>query len=284
MQAQLTETRTKYQQDEAGLLADQKRQHATLRDLEDLVDDLVDDIIGTVRKEHTGFDNNWLPTFEFVLDAPANFVKYVGINTVVCQDNKMQIYFFSADELEVRAKMPRKFKIMDCMGNDRFILVALDKRNIQIFDRANYEVVKQMKTNDQILAVSYNDNRYFQCSGANGYRIFYDSQRSFKATQGDTRAHDILSAKTSCKFGQQFGLQAEDEILTDIGFDTWIKIDEQRENFYKFEFVGDEEKVTQIRLKGLDFTNIRHIVASPYFGMIDAHHVALMDNESNVRV
>jgi len=72
--------------------------------------------------------------------------------------------------------------------------------------------------------------------------------------------------------------------LTDIGFDTWIKIDEQRENFYKFEFVGDEEKVTQIRLKGLDFTNIRHIVASPYFGMIDAHHVALMDNESNVRV
>ena len=71
------------------MLADQKRQHATLRDLEDLVDDLVDDIIGTVRKEHTGFDNNWLPTFEFVLDAPANFVKYVGINTVVCQDNKM---------------------------------------------------------------------------------------------------------------------------------------------------------------------------------------------------
>jgi len=43
--------------------------------------------------------------------------------------------------------------------------------------------------------------------------------------------------------------------------------------------VGDEEKVTQIRLKGLDFTGIRHIVASPYFGMIDAHHVALMDNE-----
>ena len=38
--------------------------------------------------------------------------------------------------------MPRKFKVMDCMGNDRFILVALDKRNIQIFDRANYEVVK----------------------------------------------------------------------------------------------------------------------------------------------
>lgn len=55
-----------------------------MRDLEDLVDDLVDDIIGAVRKENTNFDNNWLPSYEFVLDAPANFVKYVGINTVVC--------------------------------------------------------------------------------------------------------------------------------------------------------------------------------------------------------
>jgi hypothetical protein len=73
----------------------------------------------------------------------------------------MQLYFFSADELEVRAKLPRKFKVFDAIGNDRFILVALDKRNIQIFDRANFEVVKQMKTTEQIIAVSYNDNRFF---------------------------------------------------------------------------------------------------------------------------
>ena len=44
---------------------DHKRQHATLSDLEDLVDDLVDEIIGSVRKEHTNFDNNWLPHYEF---------------------------------------------------------------------------------------------------------------------------------------------------------------------------------------------------------------------------
>ena len=73
----------------------------------------------------------------------------------------------------------------------------------------------------------------------NGYRIFYDVKRSFKATQGEARQHDILSAASSCKFGDQFGLQAEDEIFTDLAFDTWIKIDEQRENFYKFHFVGD---------------------------------------------
>ncbi len=77
----------------------------------------------------------------------------------------MQIYFFSADELEIRQKMPRKFKVFDAIGNDRFILVALDKRNIQIFDRANYEVVKQMKTSEQIISVCYNDDRYFQCAG-----------------------------------------------------------------------------------------------------------------------
>jgi len=35
-----------------------------------------------------------------------------------------------------------------------------------------------------------------------------------------------MSARASCKFGEQFGLQAEDEILCDIGYDTWIKIDE----------------------------------------------------------
>ena len=98
--------------------------------MEDLVDDLVDDIINAVRKEHTNFDNEWLPLYEFVLESPAQFVKYVGINTIICQDQRMQLYFFSADELEIKQKMPRKFKVFDCMGNDRFILVALDKRNI----------------------------------------------------------------------------------------------------------------------------------------------------------
>jgi len=101
-----------------------------MHDLEDLVDDLVDDIISSVRKEHTNFDNNWLPLYEFMLDSPSQFVKYVGINTILCQDQKMQLYFFSGDELEIRQKMPRKFKVFDAFGNDRFILVALDKRNI----------------------------------------------------------------------------------------------------------------------------------------------------------
>ena len=76
------------------------------------------------------------------MDYPSQFVKFVGINTLLCQDTNNQLYFFSADELELRSKMPRKFKVFDAFGNDRFIMVALDKRNIQLFDRANLEVVK----------------------------------------------------------------------------------------------------------------------------------------------
>ena len=70
-----------------------------------------------------------------------------------------------------------------------------------------------------------------------------------------------------------------------MAYDTWIKIDEQRENFYKFEFVnGDEEKVTPLRLKGLDFLKIRYICASPYFGLNDNYQVAYMDSDGIVQL
>lgn len=57
-----------------------------MNDLEDLVDDLVDEVISSIRKEQTNFDNNWLPIYEYPLDAPSQFVKFVGINTILCQD------------------------------------------------------------------------------------------------------------------------------------------------------------------------------------------------------
>lgn len=94
------------------------------------MDDLVDEIISSIRKEHTNFDNNWLALYEQNLDAPSQFVKFVGVNTIICQDQQMQLYFFTADELELKKKIPRKFKAFDAFGNDRFIVVALDKRNI----------------------------------------------------------------------------------------------------------------------------------------------------------
>ena len=257
-----------------------------INDFEDLVDDLGDEIIGSIRKELTNFDNSWLPHYEFTLDAPSEFVKYVGFNMLICQDLEKKIYFFTGDELELKQKMPRKFKVFDAFGSERFIIVSLDDQNIQIFDRSNFAVVKQMKTKEQIMTITYNDDRYFQCSGLDGYRTFFDIHKGFKQTSAEKRQHDILCAKASRKFGgEQFGLHAEDEIVTDIGFDKWIKVDQQRESFYLFSF--DEEgfeKVTGIRLKGLDFLTIRQIVASPYFGINEDqnHHVAIMDDKGAV--
>ena len=240
MTAQLREAKSKFQKDETALLNVQKRQRATLTDLEELVDDLVDEVIGSLRREHTNFDNNWLPAYEFELDAPSQFVKFVGMNVVLCQDKKMTLYFFAADDLELRSKQARKFRAYDAIGNDRFIMVSLDKRNIQVFDRSTLEVVKQLRPSEQVMAITYNQDRYFQCVGLNGFRVFYDVQRSFKSTSGEQRNHDIMSARASSKFGDQFGLQAEDQILADVSYDTWIKIDEQRESFYKFAFVNGD--------------------------------------------
>lgn len=109
-----------------------------------------------------------------------------------------------------------------------FICLSLDKRNLQFLDRSSLDVVKQVRTSEQVMTITYNDKRYFQCCGISGYRVFFDTLKKFREEVADKQAHDILSAKSSCKHGEQFGLQAEDEILTDVAEDVWIKIDEER--------------------------------------------------------
>ncbi len=37
-------------------------------------------------------------------------------------------------------------------------------------------------------------------------------------------------------------------------------------------------------MKGLDFMKLRAVVASPYFGMLENYHVAIMDNEGQVSI
>ena len=110
-------------------------------DLEELVEDTVDEIITAVRKEHTNFDDVWLPQNEFILDAQSTFVKFVGYNIVVCQDKLNQVYFFSGDELKLEKKISRKFQLFDAFGSKEFICLSLDKRNLQFFDRETLEVV-----------------------------------------------------------------------------------------------------------------------------------------------
>ena len=55
----------------------------TLQQLAALVDEKVDECIFAIRREYTNFENSWLPTEEFVLEAPSHFVKFIGYNTVI---------------------------------------------------------------------------------------------------------------------------------------------------------------------------------------------------------
>jgi len=106
MKDTLAEARQKYEKDAGVTQLKQNKQKTTLKDLAELIEDTVDEIIGAVRKEKTNFDNAWLPTHEVELDSQASFVKYVGFNTVVVQDNKFQVYFFTGDELLLQKKAP----------------------------------------------------------------------------------------------------------------------------------------------------------------------------------
>jgi hypothetical protein len=179
-----------------------------MEDLEDLIEDTIDDVIEGVRKEKTGFDNSWLPAHEFDLDAQATFVKFVGYNQVIAQDVRHTLYFFTADDLQLQRKLSRKFKIFDAFGCDRYLCLSLDKRNIQFLDRSNLDVVKQVRTAEQIMAITFNDKRYFQCCGLSGYRVFFDTMKKFRESEAEKQTHDIMSAKSSRKFDErhQFGL------------------------------------------------------------------------------
>jgi len=154
-----------------------------MEDLEDLIEDTIDEVIEGIRKEKTGFDNSWLPAHEVDLDTQATFVKFIGYNLVIVQDLRHTLYFFTADELELQRKLSRKFKLYDAFGSDRYICLSLDKRNLQFLDRTNLDVVKQVRTNEQIMTITFNDKRFFQCCGIGGYRIFYDTMKKFRESE-----------------------------------------------------------------------------------------------------
>ena len=86
VEKQLIDAKEEYDNEFFDLKADQKRQLTIIHDLEDFIDELADEVIGSVRKIQTNFDNQWLPHYEVELDAPSQFVKYVGFNIIVCQD------------------------------------------------------------------------------------------------------------------------------------------------------------------------------------------------------
>lgn len=78
-----------------------KKKSKTLKELVGLVDETVDECIFSIRREYTNFDNIWVPTEEFVLEHQANFIKYIGFNTVIVQDVKGVIYYLLGSTLQL---------------------------------------------------------------------------------------------------------------------------------------------------------------------------------------
>ena len=81
-----------------------KNKKNILKELVQLVDETVDESIFSLRREITNFDNIWLPSEEFKLENQANFIKYIGYNTVIVQDIKGIIYYLNGTTLELIEK------------------------------------------------------------------------------------------------------------------------------------------------------------------------------------
>ena len=291
IQAQCKEIRIEIEDDQdefverkEALTAVAKKHNKTLDDLVTLINDTVDDCIFAVRRKYTDFDNSWLPTEEFPLEAASHFIKYVGFNTLVVQDVSGTIYYLAANSLQLVNKSKISFKVMDAFGSKDYICLALSNKKLQVVSRKTWDMVKAINTQEQIYCLCFNDNQFFQACGQDGFRVFYDSKKGFKAEKGKPMMFDIKSAATSLRFGNtSYGLHAQDEIFTDFEFDGWIKIDEARTSFYKFTWENEESKILPVRLKGLDFTNMKQVVAHPNFNTDEESSVvAYMDREGNV--
>jgi hypothetical protein len=173
---------------------------------------------------------------------------------------------------------------MDAFGNKDFICLALSDKKLQFVSRKTWDVVKAIHTQEQVYVLCYNDNRFFQACGHDGFRVFYDTTKGFTAEKGKKMLFDIKSASTSLRFGDQsYGLHAQDEIFCDFEYDGWIKIDEARSSFYKFTWEKEQSKIRPVRLKGLDFRMLKQVVAAPNFNTdAETSVVACMDMDGNV--
>lgn len=119
-----------YVDEREDLLGALKRNNKTLKSLVTLIDDTFDECIFSIRKEFTNFDNSWLPTEEFPLEAASHFIKFIGYNTVVTQDVKGTIYYLHGTTLQLLFKTKSQIKLMDAFGNKEYICLALNNKKI----------------------------------------------------------------------------------------------------------------------------------------------------------
>ena len=94
LKVEIEDEQQDYLDEREDLIYEMKRNNTKLKELVGLIDETVDECIFSIRRECTNFDNIWIPTEEFQLEAFSNFIKYVGFNTVVVQDIDGMIYYW----------------------------------------------------------------------------------------------------------------------------------------------------------------------------------------------
>lgn len=84
--------------------------------------------------------------------------------------------------------------LLDAFGDKDYIGLALTEKKLQFVSRKTFDVVKAVHTQEQVYVLCYNDNRFFQACGQDGFRVFYDTTKNFTAEKGKKMLFDIKSA------------------------------------------------------------------------------------------
>ena len=148
LKVEIEDEQQDYLDEREDLIYEMKRNNTKLKELVGLIDETVDECIFSIRRECTNFDNIWIPTEEFQLEAFSNFIKYVGFNTVVVQDIDGMIYYLSGSSLTLVHKAKLGCKVFDAFGCKEYICLALDNKKVQFICRKTWDVIKAVNTAD----------------------------------------------------------------------------------------------------------------------------------------
>lgn len=148
LKVEIEDEQQDYIEEREDLIYEMKRNNTKLKELVGLIDETVDECIFSIRRECTNFDNIWIPTEEFQLEASSHFIKYVGFNTVVVQDVDGMIYYLSGSTLTLVHKAKVGCKVFDAFGCKEYICLALDHKKVQFISRKTWDVIKAVNTAD----------------------------------------------------------------------------------------------------------------------------------------
>jgi hypothetical protein len=289
-------------------LAKKKTQIQTvMADIERIIDNKAELLFA----DTTGDKVRITPDFQCKLDSVGRFVKYIGGNLLFVQDEDGKNYFLTADSLQLLHKQKLKtgvpdnsyHRVLDICANEKFICMACAGKKVLILDKQSTEktLLKTIDTKDQLNAVQVRKDKYFYCGGQNGFIVKFDtSQPDFKEISLDNWTEDIISIKFSKKNNNtEFGINSDEQIVTDMDRNVWMFINKDRQSFYVFDSRKKENQQQCdikidfdntgfdggfLRVEEPDFRETKALEAHPNFWHDKHQFMALMDKDEDVNV